>query len=271
MNETRRGLLAKTLGLATVAMALLANGPRVEAIETPSDNDVAKPCRPTISCTADLTSPGTLELEGGASYAHGGPLSQWTFPLLLKQTVTAWLQIQIGSNGYTLIRTEPRDDYFDNLFVGPKFHLTDQARFLPSLSLSAEVSIPTFAQNGYVRTTDLFFVAYASKDIGLLHIDWNVGLNVWRLDDAVAQAYTSLALSTSLPANFGIEAEGYIFSSAGTAATKDGGIRGALTFSARPWLVFDAGADYGFFPSVRSYSIFGGLTVIPVIFWRPRG
>jgi hypothetical protein len=240
------------------------------AVEAPDDRDHAKPCRPTITCTADIVAPGEFEVEAGGSYAHGGAVRQWTFPLLLKLSVTTWLQAQIGSNGYTLVRSEPHANYFDNIFVGPKFHVLDQQKFVPSLAASAQVSFPTFAAEGYDRNTDLFFVGYASKDIGPLHVDWNAGLSLWRLNDgARAQGYTSLVLSTALPANFGVEAEGYFFSGAGTAANRDGGLRGALTFSARPWLVLDAGGDAGLYPSNRAYTVFAGVTVIPVVFWRP--
>jgi hypothetical protein len=170
----------------------------------------------------------------------------------------------------TLVRTEPHADYFDNVVLGPKFHLVDQSKFVPSLSVSAQVSVPTFEASGYARNTDLFFVGYASKDLGPLHVDWNVGFDLWRLNDSPrAQGYTSLVLSTTLPANLGIEAEGYIFSSAGSAASHDAGVRGALTYSPRSWLVVDAGGDVGLYPSTRGYTVFAGVTVIPVVFWRP--
>jgi hypothetical protein len=181
-----------------------------------------------------------------------------------------WLQVQVGSNGYTWLRTSPNANYFDNLFLGPKCHLIDQSKFVPSLALSGEVSVPTFAADGYVRNTDLFFVGYASKDFGPIHLDVNGGLNLWRLNaSARAQGYGSAVLSTTLPANFGVEAEGYFFSSGGSAANRDGGFRAALTYSVRPWLVVDAGGDAGYFPSTRAYTVFAGVTVIPVVFWRP--
>ena len=256
-----------------VSLAALASFSGIRtagAVDAPGDRDHAKPCRPTIACTADIVVPGELEVEGGGSYAHGGAVRQWSFPFLLKLSVTTWLQVQVGSNGYTLVRSEPHGDYFDNLLVGPKFHLLDQQKFVPSLALSAQVSVPTFAADGYTRSTDLFFVGYASKDIGPIHLDWNVGLDLWRSNDgARAQGFTALVVSTALPANFGVEGEGYIFSAAGTAASRDLGVRGALTYSARPWLVFDAAGDAGFYPSNRAYSVFAGVTIIPVVFWRP--
>ena len=39
--------------------------------------------------------------------------------------------------------------------------------------------------------------------------------------------------------------------------------------TARPWLIVDAGADAGLFPDTRQYTVFAGLTIIPVALWRP--
>ncbi len=236
---------------------------------TPVDQDQAQPCRPTITCTAEFAPPGSLEVEAGAAFAHGAHLEEWTVPFLLKQTFASWFQLQVGSNGYTLVRSDSQARYLDNIYIGPKFHLVDQKEVIPSIAWSAQVSLPTFPAAGYVRETDLIFVGYASKDLKPIHVDWNVGLDLWRLGDSTrAQGYTSLVLSTALPAHFGVEGEGYIFSGAGSAANHDGGLRGVVTFSPRPWLVFDAGADAGFFRSVRGYTLFAGMTIIPVVFWR---
>jgi hypothetical protein len=69
-----------------------------------------------------------------------------------------------------------------------------------------------------------------------------------------------------MPANFGVEVEGYYFFPAEPAASRDGGLRGAVTYSLRSWLVVDAGGDLGWFPSIRRFTAFAGITVIPVVF-----
>jgi hypothetical protein len=40
-------------------------------IDAPDEHVQAKPCRPTISCTADIVQPGALEVEVGGAYANG--------------------------------------------------------------------------------------------------------------------------------------------------------------------------------------------------------
>jgi len=266
--QKRRRLSVIVRGGAALTLSL---GVRpASAIDAPDDRDQAKPCRPTVTCTADVVSPGELQIEAGAAYAQGDALREWTGPFLFRMGIAGWLEAELGSNGYTLIRSPPRASYLDNLVAGPKVHFTDQGSIVPSLSLSAEVGVPTFAAAGYSRNEDLFFVGYASKDLGPLHVDWNVALTIWRLNDEPrAQGYTSLVLSTALPKNFGVEVEGYIFSAAGSAASRDGGVRAALTYAPRPWIIVDAGGDAGFYPSIRAYTVFAGVTVIPVAFWRP--
>jgi hypothetical protein len=235
----------------------------------PDARDQAHPCRPTVSCTADIVAPGRLEVEAGAMYSSvaGGAAHLLSFPVLLKQTFTPLVQLQVGSNGFTFALARPSFRYFDNAYFGPKLHLLGQGDAWPSLAISAQLSLPTFAAEGYARDDDVFVTGYASKDVGFLHIDWNIGALFWRVDASTStQAFTALALSPSLPAPFGAAIEGYWFSDASPVAPRDGGVRIAGNVSARSWLVFDLGGDVGFFPSTRAYSFFAGMTLIPVAF-----
>jgi hypothetical protein len=240
------------------------------AAEAPDDRDSAHPCRPTISCTADLTSPGTLEVEAGelASVTRAGA-QQASFPVQLKQTFTTLVQLQVASNGYTFAGPSPRAHYLDNVVIGPKLHLVDQGPLVPSLALSAELGLPTFAATGYALHDDAFVTAYASKDFGPVHADLNVGLDAWQLDASVRpQVFTALALSTPLTSWLSVAVEGYVFSDASPAASRDGGVRVALGLTARPWLVLDLGGDAGAYPDTRAASFFAGATFIPVVWWR---
>jgi hypothetical protein len=240
-------------------------------VDTPDARDAAHPCRPTISCTADIVAPGRLEVEvGGLATSTAAGAHVLATPLLLKQTITPLVQIQVGSNGYTWIGLPPETKYLDNVVFGPKVHLADQGDILPSLALAAQLGLPTLDAAGYAHHDDAFVTAFASKDVGFLHFDWNVGAQLWGLEAAAAtQLFTALAMSPALPAPFGFAVEGYCFSDAPPLAPHDGGVRSYVSVAPRPWLVFDAGGDVGFFPSARAYSLFLGMTVVPVVFWRP--
>jgi hypothetical protein len=254
-------------------VAACAGLPRsAAAVELPDDSDKALPCRPTVACTADIVSPGFFEIEaGGFSSRLGGGGRSLDYPFLLKQTLTPLLQIQVGSNGYTASQSSaraPTIHFFDNLLIGPKVHLVDQATFVPSLALSVQSSVPVMSSGGQ---DGALFIGYVSKDFGPIHADLNVGLEVfWGLPgaDAAAQPYVALALSATLAGPLGVALEPYVFRSAVPYAARDGGIRPAITLTPRPWLVFDFGGDAGFFPSTRAYSLFAGMTVVPVTFWR---
>jgi hypothetical protein len=269
-DQTRR---ARALLAAAMASAVLA-APSARAVETPDQDDKTLPCRPTIACTADFVPPGTLEVEAGALFRRlgtpgAGTTRQWTFPFLVKLTLAPWLQLQVGSNGFSAASGAEPERFFDDATFTAKFHVLDQARWVPSISFSGEASIPTFRAEGYTRTYDALFLAYITKDMGPIHADLNVGWNVWGLDAAPAsQGIVALALSANLPPAFGVMGEAYYFSNAPPVAPRDGGLLFAFTHSPRNWLIFDVGGDIGWFPSSRAYSLFIGMSVIPAVLWR---
>lgn len=255
--------LAVTISMVGIALPVGA--------ELPDHRDHALPCRPTIACTADIVLPGSFEVEGGVLYRRNNRRGrQWTFPLLLKQTFTEALQLQVGSNGYSILSGDVPTQYQDDVVVGPKLHLLDQTRVVPALALSAQASIPTFRREGYLQTYDALFTGYATKDVGPVHVDLNAGMNLWRVEERpLPQAFAALALSMELLSPIGAMVEGYVFSDAAPVARRDGGLLFALSQSPKPWLIFDEGADVGFFPSTRAFSLFIGFTVIPAVLWRP--
>jgi hypothetical protein len=258
--------LKRAIILATIAGLTL---PSARAAEPPNHDDVARPCRPTVSCTAELAAPGTLEVEAGAQSSRASDGSRTvTFPFLFKQTLTPWLEAQLGSNGYTANVGRVSARYLDNLAIGTKLNVLHQGKVAPAISMTALASFPTFERPGYARFVDASFTGHASKDVGPVHVDANVGVQVFRLEHAVPQAFGALAGSVGLPAPFGASLELYGFSEAGSIASRDAGVRGVLSMSPRPWWVLDIGADAGLFPSTRVYTLFFGMTVIPVVFWR---
>jgi hypothetical protein len=235
----------------------------------PDDTDRALPCRPTIACTADIVPPGALEIEVGYIRRRlAANVVQGSTPLLLKLTIASWIQVQLGSNGWIRAIGAPMN-YFDNVEAGLKFHLVDQHGARPSLALSGAIAAPTFAsQLGYTPAWDVMLVAYATRDFGWLHADANAGLNVWNATaDARWQPWGALALSGEMPNHFGAMLEGYVFGDATPWATRDAGVLTAVTWSPRAWLTFDVGADVGLIPSVRSASLFAGLTFVPIDLW----
>jgi hypothetical protein len=253
--------------LLTFAFGVIARETR--AIAPPDDDTTSLPCRPTIACTADIVKPGLFELETGMLFRRLGGARQWTFPFLAKLTLTSFIQLQVGSNGYTTQFDGTPARYLDNVSPGIKFHFLDQRSSLPSLSLSASVGVPVIPhQQGFVPAADVFVVAYITKDLGFLHVDLNLGVNELGFDSSPrAQEWVALAASAPLPPPFGVMIEGYYFTDAVPFSGRDGGFLFALSVSPRPWLVFDFGGDVGYFTESRAYSSFVGMTIVPVGLW----
>ena len=252
---------------AVLLLAVSAQAARADLF--PDETYSALPCRPTIACTADIVPPGVMELESGYIYRRlGSGADQSSIPFLLKLTLVEWLQAQLGSNGPTVASAPSEARFFDDVTAGLKLHVRDQSCRLPSISLSATLSIPTFQATGYTRTYDALFTAYVTKDFGWLHADWNLGGNLWRIENApLRQAWSALALSTQLPRHFGAMLEAYYFSNAAPVNPRDGGILAAVSFQPRKWIVFDAGPDVGLVRATRVASAFVGVTLIFLDLW----
>jgi hypothetical protein len=262
---------ARGVAILVATLPLLTVAPSSRAADGPGDTQTL-PCRPTIACTADFVPPGAFEVEAGYQYRRlTGNERQSSFPFLAKLTLATWVQVQVGSNGYTTEEGPQTPHYFDNVSFGAKCHFFDQERLQPAVSLSVAASVPTVAETGYLRTDDLVAIAYVTKDFGPLHADFNVGLNQFGLDSGpTSQEWLALALSTSLPPPFGVMVESYYFTDASPAATRDGGVLFAVSHTARPWLMFDLGGDVGFFPGTRSFSAFFGMSIVPFLLWREK-
>jgi hypothetical protein len=245
------------------------------------DEDTVRvlPCRPTISCSADIVPPGAAEIEAGYAarrVSEGGYVE--TEPVLLKLTLLRWLQLQAGTSAlvYSLGAVPRRLDYVDDLTAGVKLHLLDQTSYTPSFALSASLSVPSFdpdteAPGGYAAS----FWAYASKDFGApgspgaLHVDLNGGFDVLQpgVADQRARPFGALALTESLPLKLCAMAEVYAFGDGGLPAPRDAGVLGAVGYAPKPSMMFDVGGDVSAFPATRTFTLFAGVTFVPGRLW----
>ncbi len=231
-----------------------------------ANEERALPCRPTIACTADLVPAGDLEIESGVASKRTRTGFALTTPLLAKYSVSHALQVQLGGNMLSAVRTDVRSTYLDNMIGALKLHVVDQSARMPAIALSAGFGVPTFRALGYTRAYDAFFTGYVTKDVGPIHLDLNVGANALALDaDVAMQGMIALAASAALTQHFGIMLESYGFSDAGTRTPRDAGLLFAFTHSPEPWLIFDVGGDASYFPSTRTVTAFVGATFVPLV------
>ena len=260
-------IILRTGYLATLIFAALA--PSGSQARVPSASDHALPCRPTVACTADVVPPQTTEIELGYQGRFIAAQSMHhSVPFLLKYTVWPWLQAQVASNGPSLQRKPVLREYFDDVQAGPKFHLWDQTSTLPAVAVSLAISVPTAKAPGYLRTYDLLTTAFISHDLGPVHLDLNLGFNLWRLGNPLLQYWGALAATAQLTPMWAVMAEAYGFTSASPVSDADAGLLLAVSLAPEPWLVFDIGGIISADRATSQGTAFIGLTVIPVT-WHP--
>jgi hypothetical protein len=225
-------------------------------------------CRPTVTCTAELAPPGTVELELGYQLKRSGGAFQHGTPFLLKLPVEPWLELQLGSNGYTYASAAMR--YFDDLVAGAKLHLADQGARRPSLAVTTSVSVPTASQRGYTRTYDLGIVGHASKDVGRLHLDFNVGLVVYQLGGPRAyQPFSAFAATYAATPRVSLAIEPHYIADASPLGSRDAGAIAAVEIAARSWLVVDAAIDVIGWDQ-RAVIAIAGVSIAPGRLWASR-
>jgi hypothetical protein len=255
-----------TVLFALAVPAFAATPELIEEAEPAEQDSVeAQPCRPTIACMAEIVPAGYFEVEAGYGGTQGSSTFAHSGLLLLKYSLLDRVQLQLATNSLFLAGPGLVPRAFDGVMPGLKVVLNGQGRFMPSNALSAHVMIPTQAFEGAKQqTVDAQGWWYISKDVGLLHADVNLVLNVFDLTGApIPQGLASLALSFALPKGFGLFTE--VYSAFGNAdrAPLDGGSLNGISFSPIDEVVFDVGGDIGFYPGTRAFTLFAGVTFVP--------
>src|SRR5262245_9651751 len=130
----------------------------VARADSPADDTRVLPCRPTVTCTADLAPPGTLEVELGYQLKRGGGEWDHAVSLVVKLPLARWIELQVATD----YMHTPSASHVDNIVLAAKLHVLDQQSARPSIAASIAASIPLPAQPGYTRAYDAIAVAYAS-------------------------------------------------------------------------------------------------------------
>jgi hypothetical protein len=226
-------------------------------------DDRVVPCRPTVTCTAELAPPGELEVELGYQLRRVSDHFEHAAPLLIKLPIASWVEAQLATD----YAVTPTAHYLDNIVAGGKLHVLDQRGPWPSFAVTLAAGFPTFVQQGYTRAYDLFATAHASKDYGKLHLDWNAGIYAWQIQGPVHyQPFTALAASYALSSRLSVALEPHYFAYALPLAPRDGGAIAAVGYALRPWLVFDAAVDV-VFADQSSVAGIAGVSVAPAHLW----
>lgn len=234
-----------------------------------------KPCVHAVALLTALLAPisvsadegdeaGSIEIELGYIMKDAGEAGrEHTTPFMLSIGLQPWMQVQIGSNGYTY---RPEAQFFDDLMLGFKFRLTEQSAYLPTVAFSALLSVPTTPdQLGYAPSYDALFGLYLTKDATpWLSFDLIANLNIWHIDDVpLRQLAGALSANFALPQDFSANVGVYAMTGADPYSGKDAGLQVGVGWAPAPWLTVDAIGDLALMKDVRAYSVSAGLTITP--------
>ena len=227
------------------------------------EEDHITPYRPTVSNSAQLPTPGQLELELGVLSARND-LNRTSVPYLFKLAFNQEWGVLIG--GEVLV-AQYADDGSRLRGVG-NTTITAKRAFVRSeasaLGLEFTASLPTAKTAIGGGKVDLTVNGIVSQDIGSVHLDANLNLTrVGAIDDDTGRLQTGLsaALSTPLSTRWSLATE--------LAGTRRDGVAlatqalVALAFSPTKRLTLDFGVIKGLRAASHDWSVFGGV-VIPV-------
>ena len=221
------------------------------------------PYRPTISNSAQLPTPGQVELELGL-LATRNDANRRSLPYLLKLAFNPDWGVLIGGEAYVSQRTDDGGSLSgigNTVVTAKRAWIINDAR---AWGLEFSASLPSAKTEIGGGKTDLGVNGILSQDLGSLHLDTN--LNLTRIgaieaDTGRIQTGLSAALTLPLVPRWSLAAE--------LAATRRNGTDGtaqaltALTYSPSKTLTIDAGVSKGLRAGARDWSFFTGL-VVPI-------
>ena len=251
------------LALTCLALAMLA---RPADAQTPPATPAANPARPTVSTPATLTPVGYLQFETGVLVARDSAELSTQFSvnevakLAVHRRVQLLLQLEpyarSGSSG------QPAEQAAGGTAAGLQCVVFDGGETRPTVAVSyfhalSDGSAPDL-DIGSAKQSLLFLV---SGDVAGFHIDSNAMLNQ-QADGDLRRAQHGQTLSVSHGVGaVTIAGELWHFTQPffGTDAA---GMLWAVSYAARPNLVFDAGFNRGLTSTSTRWEFFGGFTYL---------
>jgi len=264
----------RVVSLASAVAGLLCLFVPVIYADCPGENSlatgkiVANPNRPTVANPADITQYGVLELEYG--YEHDkAQLNQKQNQLggLLKFAGTCNLELR-WSTGSFLNQSDPNNSQSgigDN-WLGFQYRVRRQSQHVPTLAFGYALKFPSASVSKGLGSGryDHQLVFLSSKDIKGIHFDFNTSVflvgrpNGSGVDQNVQ---SNLAFSRPIYKSLGFTGEFYGSTKLGDQAPAYASGLWALTYTASPRLVIDAGMDHAITsgaPDIRR--VFVGFT-----------
>jgi len=244
----RRRANAVAIVLIVAAVSLNAQQPDPKspsgASDSAKDPHVAQPERPTVATHAGTVAPGWLEIETGVERDRIDPSNTLiSTPTVFKLGLAD--RVQLGLFG-TVVRPPGSSAALGDLAVGVKWRIVDDAPLLGDFAVLPAIKFPTGSAQTGTKTTDESILLISSHDLGSVAMDINVGFT-HRGGDGATTPTSATLWTVSFGGPFGgpfgwvAECYGYPGTSGPAGASPIVAVLGGPTFTARPWLVFDAG------------------------------
>ena len=228
------------------------------------DEPTVTPYRPTVSNPADLSAPGWLEFEAGASWLRDANATRTaSIPYLFKYAFDEDHGVLLGGTAW--LDQKPRDagstSGFGDTFVEWKQRFA--VREGMAFGIEAGVEAPT-ARAGLGNGKPAYLInGIFSTDLGTTHLDVNAGGTRLTRTEPPGSAWQSawaVALSHPLGAQFGVAAE--VSGTAQRAVEHSHQALTALNYNMSRRCVLDAGVAYGLDRGDHAHSIFFGGTFL---------
>ncbi|HZS58642.1 MAG TPA: hypothetical protein VFA43_05185 [Gemmatimonadaceae bacterium] len=252
----RRLFAAGVLG--AIAWSALA------AQEEAPDPHAAQPERPTVATHAGTVYPGWVEVEAGAQRSESDGVLAIETPVVTKLGVVSHVQLSLYQVWQSQNGNGAHDQGLGDVAVGVKWRLLDDAPVVGDFALLPILKLSTGAGGTSTSTTDLTLLLISSHEFGPLSLDVNVGYT-HRTGSGTSAPRTATLWTVSaglqVVGSFGWTGE--ISGLPGTSGPAGQAPIVALltgpTWTARKWLVFDAGVS----PTLRGPQatyVYAGVT-----------
>lgn len=238
--------------VASAASAQTASAPAQTPAPVPpaADPHTAQPERPTVATHAGTVAPGWVEIETGIEFDRYADASKGgSAPTVFKIGLAPKLQLGIGT---PLVRTAgTSNNGIGDVSLGLKWRVLEDAPVLGDFAILPSIKFPTGSSDKGTGTgtTDAGLLLISSHQLGDIAMDLNVGV-VRRSGDGTDVPRTSTVWTVSfggpLTGALGFAAEVYGYPSTSGPAGADSivAVLAGPTWTARDWLVFDAGVIF---------------------------
>lgn len=247
--------------LASIAMAQMPTvnrRPEVEHVD---------PVAPSPCCAAAIVPAGNFEVETN----YSGDAQGTTFNLIhgsnliLKYSATDRLQFQIATNNFLVWGDTLGGHVFDGISLGGKYIFLEEEETRPIVATSFHVMFPTDTRDTAMQQTlDLAAWLYVGKTFGNLAFDGTLTANAFDITgDPAPRGGASLTATWNFNSTWGVSAGPWGYFSQVGRVPVDGGFWASLNINPLPQIAFIVGAEAGFFPQSRAFSVFAGVAFVP--------